>query len=286
MTEDHVYATRDGGRTLELTVHADPSVTATAVVVFFHGGGWAAGTRHDSLHHVAGLLRRGVIVVAPDYRLTGTDPHPAQVQDAGDAYEWAVTHLAAPRKLPVFVSGVSAGGHLAAILGLGAWERLTTRTHTAPIAGSIPFSLVLDANLWASERRFAPRPAPGTFAHRSYTRSGIWPPRTQDLADALLRDGDGPIAHALTAHIDEGTRTPFLIVHGAADTCVRADESVQLFTALREVNPDVELLVAAGLDHDDQRFAEERFQSALWGFIRQYTDRAAGAGDEQETRRA
>jgi acetyl esterase/lipase len=93
----------------------DPGGSA-AGVVYFHGGGWVLGSlgSHDKLCRTL-AARSGCTVISVDYRLAPEHPHPAAVEDAWTATEWA-----AKRWSPLAVAGDSAGGHLAAVTALRA----------------------------------------------------------------------------------------------------------------------------------------------------------------------
>ncbi|ANQ85521.1 putative acetyl esterase [Azoarcus olearius] len=82
-----------------------------ATLLHFHGGGY---TFHAGVsRHFARILAHslGVVVFAPDYRLTPEHPHPAQLEDGLAAYRYLLGRGVAPRRL--VLCGDSAGGHLA-----------------------------------------------------------------------------------------------------------------------------------------------------------------------------
>ncbi|CAJ1504713.1 alpha/beta hydrolase [[Mycobacterium] burgundiense] len=89
------------------------------VVLFVHGGGFAAGDleTHDGTarQHAVGA---DAVVVAVDYRLAPEHPYPAAVDDVWVVLRWIAAHAAEfggdPRRLAV--AGDSAGGNLAAVL--------------------------------------------------------------------------------------------------------------------------------------------------------------------------
>ena len=90
------------------------------VLVFLHGGSWRAGDR--SVYRALGdrLARAGIGVAIPSYRLMPQNPHPAQIEDAAAAFAWVAKNIAqrggdASR---IYLSGHSAGAHLAALLAL------------------------------------------------------------------------------------------------------------------------------------------------------------------------
>ena len=95
-----------------------------AIVVHFHGGGWVDGDRDDETCGTPAVARShaaaGCVVVAPSYRLGECK---ALMADAQRAVLWAVANATAlgadPHRL--YLSGHSAGGNIAALLGLGPW---------------------------------------------------------------------------------------------------------------------------------------------------------------------
>jgi acetyl esterase/lipase len=92
-------------------------------LLFFHGGGWALGQPgqfHPQCRHFA---RRGFSCISVEYRLAsrhGTDARDA-MDDAAAALAYVRSHAAALGIDParIIAGGGSAGGHLAATLGLG-----------------------------------------------------------------------------------------------------------------------------------------------------------------------
>ncbi len=98
-----------------------PAPDTTALVVFFHGGGWAFGDldSHDrACRRLAARSRAAVLAV--DYRLAPEHRAPAAVDDAIAAVEWVASGPAAlgGRPSAIAVAGDSAGGTLAALATL------------------------------------------------------------------------------------------------------------------------------------------------------------------------
>ncbi|MBI1736817.1 MAG: alpha/beta hydrolase [Candidatus Rokubacteria bacterium] len=81
------------------------------VVLYFHGGGYVAGSPATDRPITAALARlAGRRVFSLDYRLAPEHRFPAAVDDAIGAYRWLLGHGVAPRALAL--AGQSAGGGL------------------------------------------------------------------------------------------------------------------------------------------------------------------------------
>jgi acetyl esterase len=84
---------------------------ASAMVLYFHGGGFVVGGL-DSHDDVCAEIchRTGYEVVSVDYLLSPEHHHPAAFDDCLAAFEWATKAY----DLPIVLAGDSAGGNLAA----------------------------------------------------------------------------------------------------------------------------------------------------------------------------
>ncbi len=89
-----------------------PPSPRRGALLFFHGGGYVAGSAADHRAMTAGLARRtGLAVFAPEYRLAPEHRFPAASDDALAAYRWVLDQ--ACEAAEVVVAGDSAGGGLA-----------------------------------------------------------------------------------------------------------------------------------------------------------------------------
>lgn len=99
------------GRDIPIRRYSRAGSAASAMVVYFHGGGFILGGL-DSHDDVCAELcgRTGFDVASVDYRLAPEHVHPAAFDDAMAAFAWALSQT----QKPVVLAGDSAGGNLAA----------------------------------------------------------------------------------------------------------------------------------------------------------------------------
>ncbi len=112
--------------TIDLVVPL-PSGELTPLLVFIHGGYWQALSKNESFFAAADCVSHGVAFAAVDYTLA---PHVSLDEIVNECHEalralrdGASSHGINPQQ--IIVCGSSAGGHLAAMVGLGspdAWR--------------------------------------------------------------------------------------------------------------------------------------------------------------------
>ena len=122
----------------KLDVYYPKDTTNVATVVWFHGGGLENGNKHIP----EGLLEKGVVVVTVNYRMHPKVKHPTYIEDAAAAVAWAFKNIEKFNGNPekIFVSGHSAGGYLASMVGLDKSYLEKFDIDANDIAGLIPFS--------------------------------------------------------------------------------------------------------------------------------------------------
>ena len=123
----------------QLNVFA-PRKTArpTDVFVFIHGGSWKSGRKE--LYSFLGkrLARKGVTAVVIDYPLSPQAQYNEMATSAARAVQWTQHHISRYGGNPdkIFVSGHSAGGHLASLITIRN-EYFDTLDMANPIQGAI-----------------------------------------------------------------------------------------------------------------------------------------------------
>lgn len=130
--------TSDMQERCRLDVYVPTGVTNFSTVVWFHGGGLTGGER--SLP--AALKNQGIGVVAASYRLSPQVKAPAYIEDAAAAVAWTFRNITNYGGSPnrIVVSGHSAGGYLATLIGLDPKWLAVQGLNPNQLAGLAPFS--------------------------------------------------------------------------------------------------------------------------------------------------
>lgn len=205
-----------------LDVYAPRAAAGEApVVVFFYGGRWSQGERAGYRFVGQYLAAQGAVAVIPDYRLHPEVGFPAFVHDGAAAVAWARRHAADyggdPSRL--FVMGHSAGAHIAAMLATDARYLAAEGGDRDWLAGMIGLAGPYD---------FLP------------------------LTDADLKTIFGPETawpRSQPVNFVDGGEPPMLLLHGAADATVHAEDSEILAARVEAAGGRARLRLYEGIGH-------------------------------------
>lgn len=113
-----------------------------STLIWFHGGGLKNGNKNGATKMAESLVKAGIAVVVPNYRLSPKATYPAYIQDAAAAVAWTRTHIPEHGGDPkrIFVSGHSAGGYLTLMLGVDPHYLHDAGLEATDLAGYIPVS--------------------------------------------------------------------------------------------------------------------------------------------------
>jgi acetyl esterase/lipase len=240
---DAVYAAVPGYRALELDLWVPDAASPPPVVVWVHGGAWMAGNRRllppglrpGQLFEE--LFAAGLAVATIEYRHAREAPFPAQLHDAKAAVRWLRQHadelgIDAGR---VGIAGESAGGHLAALVGLTA-GRPELEGDVGVVGPSSSVDVVVDWYGVSSAETMPEFELPPEVA-AVLPPEALVPPLDVllDGVDATTRAAVSPVAHV------HAGAPPFLLLHGTADPVVPYAQSELLAEALRAAGADVRL---------------------------------------------
>ncbi len=95
------------------------------VLIYFHGGYWRGGSKEENSHFAPAFVKAGVTVVLVGYDLCPGVTVAEIVKQARSGIAWVYRHIGKyggdPSRL--YISGVSAGGHLVAMALAHDWEK-------------------------------------------------------------------------------------------------------------------------------------------------------------------
>ncbi len=121
-----------------LDIYYPKNTPSFATIVWFHGGGLTGGQKEIP----EALRQKGVAVAGVNYRLYPKVKAPTYIEDAAAAVAWVFKNIGSYGGDPnsIFVSGHSAGGYLASMVGLDKKYLNKHGIDANQIAGLIPFS--------------------------------------------------------------------------------------------------------------------------------------------------
>jgi acetyl esterase/lipase len=205
-----------------LDLYLPPGASDFPVIVWFHGGGITGGDKAGMQAPIAeALARRGIAVASANYRLSPRVNFPAYIEDAAASVAWVLDHIdeyGGDAEI-VFVSGHSAGGYLAAMVGLdGSYLRAYGHA-LADLAGLIPIS--------------------GQMVTHATVRAERGLPEDRPLIDSA----------APSFHVGADA-PPFLAIAGSEDLPARPEENRYFIAAMKAVeHADATYREFAGRDH-------------------------------------
>lgn len=202
-------------------------------VVIIHGGGWTGGDKGAKREINIGttLAMNGYVAISINYLLQAPNAAPIwpkNLHDCKTAVRWlranAEKYQIDPKNIGVI--GGSAGGHLAAMVGLtGNNEKLNPKE---PL-GNFPCTVKAIVDMYG--------PA-ADFNKRGLKILGKTPEEAPELYAEV-----SPITHIKT------DSPPILLLHGTADKTVPFSESEKFARALKEKGTPHQLLIIEGAPH-------------------------------------
>ncbi|WP_190809514.1 alpha/beta hydrolase [Flagellimonas sp. S3867] len=140
----------------KLNLFVPEGIENPPMLLWIHGGAWAFGGRKFETDLARKFASEGVAVAAISYRLSPgiwKDPrfndgvqHPEHIKDVARAFAWVYDHATkyGYDQNSIFVSGYSAGGHLAALLAMDPTYLSNEGRSVRNIRGAIPIAGAYD----------------------------------------------------------------------------------------------------------------------------------------------
>ena len=244
---DITYAVVDGHE-LQLDLYTPTASAANPppLLVWVHGGGWRAGSR-KSVNGLE-LVTRGYALASVSYRLSPVAPFPAQIHDIKGAIRYLRAHAS---ELGIDVSrvavmGVSAGAHLAALVGV----TNDSRDHEGRTGGNLEQS----SSAQAVVSYFGASNLTTILEQSTEFGLGIRVPALELLYGGPPAENAELARLASPVFFVEPGDPPLYLLHGDADPQMPIEQTLELHEAAKAHGVEVHLDVVPGAGHGGAEF--------------------------------
>lgn len=258
---DLIYADA-GPRELMIDLFVPAGIEKPPLLVFIHGGGWVSGSRKR--FGMKWLIDHGFAVASIDYRLSKEATFPAQIHDCKAAVRWLRAHADeygydASR---IAAIGVSAGGHLAMLLGVtGGVDELE---------GTVGDHPEQDSSVQAVVDYFG--------ASDFILRAEHQPEKTDNSNGVVYRLLGGAVGknpdlakQASAAWHVTAEDPPLYILHGEKDTVVFPRQAVRMAEAYEDAGLDVIIEIIPEAGHGTKKMHTPERKAKIISFLKQHT---------------
>ncbi len=239
-----------------------PASARGPLIVWVHGGAWRSGSR--SSMPLTRIVEAGYPVASVDYRLSPVAPFPAQVHDIKAAIRYIRAHQdeLSVNSEQIVIAGSSAGGHLAALVGV-------TSGHPE-LEGTVGDHLDQSSDVQGIIDFYGPTNFQTILDQSTPHGLGVRIPALQ----LLLRGqpDDKPDLARLASpvfHVDAGD-PPLLLVHGDQDPQVPINQSHELQGRYEDAGRPVEFEVVHGAAHGGAQFQDDRRTEIVLAFLKKH----------------
>jgi acetyl esterase/lipase len=252
------YAVVDGQELL-LDLYLPADVDSPPLLVYIHGGAWRFGSR-DSVSPID-LVDRGYAIASVSFRLTPVAPLPAQVHDI----KGAVRFLRANAERYGFdgdhigITGVSSGGHLAALVGL----TNGSKEHEGEVGGNAGVS----SDVQAIVSYFGASNLTTILAQSTPRGIEIREPALDLLLGGTVAERMELARFGSPVFYVDANDPPLLLLHGDQDPQMPINQAHELHGVAKQAGLTVVFEVVHGSGHGGDAFFDEARTELVADFL-------------------
>ena len=271
LVQDVIYG-HAGGVDLKLDMTKPvPGSAPTPVMVYFHGGGWQAGSKRDGRSWCGFFANQGWLGVTVGYRFRPEHPWPAQVEDAKAAIRYLRANAKELNIDPnrIVAMGDSAGAYLALMLGVTGPEDGLEGDGGNPGVSSRVAAVIsyYGGGDYRNMKPFVPNPALEPMMQAYYKKSST------EVMDAMfpVKDHSDPIYTKMSVptYVTKDD-SPILIFQGDADPIVNPEQAYKLDELLTATQVPHELVIVKGGSHGFTREQYAQTSQQMMAFLAKY----------------
>jgi acetyl esterase/lipase len=238
------FATVDG-TPLKLDLYSPDSGAPAGLIVWIHGGAWREGSKSDARLE---FVQHGIATAAIDYRLSTQTRFPGMVYDIKAAIRYLRAHAAdyGYRADRIAIAGDSAGGHLAALVGVTNGDSSLEGTEGDDRTASSKVDAIIDYYGASDLTTILDQSTPHGLSVRQ--------PALKLLLGALPADVPDLAKQAsVVTHVDRSD-PPLLLFHGDRDPQMPVNQALQLDGVYEALGLPVDLVIVHGAGHGGDVF--------------------------------
>ncbi len=228
---------------IQLDIYLPPTEGPYPLIIWFHGGAWMMGDRTEIEPGALAQVERGYALASVSYSLTDKAIWPSQAHQTKTAIRWLRAHADEYNFDPdKFIAwGMSAGGHLACIIGT---SEGVESLEGASLGNGEYSSRVQAVVSWYT---------PSDFMKMLEIDNSADSPGARLIGCPIQDCPEKAIAASPVTYVS-AEAPPFYLMHGTKDMLVPHSQSIILYEALQEAGVDATFISLPGYAHMDYRF--------------------------------
>lgn len=253
-----VYA-KIGEHELALDLYVPANKKSDTLLVYIHGGAWSRGSK-DGVP-VKELVSRGYALASVDYRLSGVARFPANVHDikAAIRYLRARQGELGIKADTIVILGSSAGGHLAALVGVS--------NGLKELEGKVGEHLDQSSDVQGTVSFYGASNLETILAQSTPHGLSVRVPALELLlGDVPEKVPDTARLASPVAHVDRND-PPLLLIHGDQDPQMPVNQSLELQAVYESMNRPVKFINVHGGAHGGPDFYDAAMLDRVERFL-------------------